>query len=184
MTNETSAYEAPPPPAATAAAGWVGSDLAIGSALIVLLIALFLPWFSATINVGTTSAITGTENGMRAHGYLWAVFALIIVAMVVLVARDSIGRLPGNLPSPEQVLIGATGLALVLTVLGVAFKPSGATPAIPAAISVGWSYGGFVALLAAAVAFIAAFGIAGPMQSADRAARAARAAWRRPGKGA
>lgn len=196
MTSDTAAFEPPPPPPppapmAPTSPGWAGSDLAIGTSLVVLLVALFLPWFSATVDFGIGSAISDTGNGMTAHGYLWAVFVLVIVALIVLVARDFISRLPGNLPSPKQMLVGATGLALLLTVLGVAFKPTGTTGAIATAvekllghapISVSWSYGGFVAVLAAAVAFIAAVGIAGPLHSAKRATRVARA-WRQPGTG-
>jgi hypothetical protein len=95
------------------------------------------------------------------------VFVLAIVALIVLVARDAIGRLPGNLPSPEQMLVGATGLALVLTLLGLLQQPPSGS-----AVSVSWSYGGFVALLAALVAFFAASGTG---------ARLAQARLRRPG---
>ena len=184
LTSETSQYEAPPPPpqAERTSAGWTGSDLAIGSALIVLLVALFLPWFSGTVHLsGGSVTLSGTGNGLRAHGYLWVVFALVIAGLAVLVARDALGRVPGNLPSAEQMLVLATGLALLLTILGIAFKPSGyttsSTGAIPQmfphfTVSIGWSYGGFVAVLAAAVAFVAAVGSTGPLHSAGRAARA------------
>jgi len=166
MTRETSPYPQvppPPPPAATppATRGWSGSDLVIGGALIVLLIALFLPWFSGTVRFFNSTAATGSADGAQAHGYLWVVFVLAIVALIVLVARDAIDRLPGNLPSPEQMLVGATGLALLLTILGLAQKPSSG-----AVISVGWSYGGFVAVLAALVAFFAASGTAARLAQA------------------
>ena len=61
-----------------------------------LLVALFLPWFS-------TSAGGGTGDGPSSHGYLWLVFVLTVVTLTVLVTRDAIARLPGNLPSPEQM---------------------------------------------------------------------------------
>jgi hypothetical protein len=172
MTSDTPAFgnSPPPPPSARPAAtarGWTGSDLAIGSALIVLVIALFLPWFS-------TPGIADTD-GPTSHGYLWTVFVLAIVALIVLVARDAIARLPGNLPSPEQMLVGATGLALLLTILGVVQRPSGraiaeviAYTSQAGASEAGWSYGGFIALLAALIAFAAAFREAGPMQSGGR----------------
>ncbi|HEY2080847.1 MAG TPA: hypothetical protein VGH53_31340 [Streptosporangiaceae bacterium] len=161
MTSETSPYPQtpPPPPAprvpAAPATGWSGSDLVVGGALVVLLIALFLPWFSGTVQIFKSAAVSGAAAGTQAHGYLWVVFVLAIVALIVLVARDAIDQLPGNLPSPEQMLVGATGLALVLTVLGLVQKPSSG-----ALISIGWSYGGFIALLAALVAFLAASGVA------------------------
>ena len=171
MTSDTSQYSQvpPPPPPSTAANGWTGSDLAIGGALVILLIALFLPWFSSTVRLaGRTAQLSGSADGPTAHGFMWVVFVLAIAALAVLVARDAIYRAPGNLPTPEQMLLGATGLALLLTILGLVIKPAtGLSTAqlsqlLPhISISIGWSYGGFVALLAALVAFVAAFRAAG-----------------------
>src|SRR5258708_2275720 len=127
MTSEPADAEFPPNASSTAAIGrsWSGNEIVIGSSLIVLVIALFLPWFNATVNFPPAPAITGSATGPGAHGYLWFVFALAIAAIVVLVTRDAIGRLPGNIPSAGQMLTGATGLALVLTILGVVSKPTG-----------------------------------------------------------
>lgn len=154
MTSETSPYPEAPPPTKPIVerSGWTGSDLAIGGAVIVLVIALFLPWFSRS---------PGTSDGLSSHGDLWVVFVLALMALIVLVARDTIARLPGNLPSPEQMLVGATGLALLLTILGVVQKPSPVTGSFG---PVGWSYGGWIALVAAIVAFLAAFWEAGALQ--------------------
>jgi hypothetical protein len=171
MTSDTSPYsQVPPPPppsAATAKRGWSDTDLAIGAGLVVLLIALFLPWFSSTVRLASRGAqLSGGADGPSAHGFLWGVFVLSIAALVVLVAHDAINRAPGNLPTPEQMLVGATGLALLLTILGVVIEPAGFDIVNPTgqiaqllphiSISVSWSYGGFVALLAALVAFLAA----------------------------
>ena len=164
----------PPPPIATSERrGWAGSDLAIGSSLIVLLIALFLPWFSFPV-IFIKSSSAGSIDGPQAHGYLWAVFALAIVALVVLVGRETIGRVPGNLPSPGQVLTGATGLALLLTVLGLVSRAD--------VVGAGWSYGGFVAVIAALIAFVAALGVAGPL-SARRQRLSSKPVWRLPRPG-
>jgi len=160
MISDTSPYaDAPPPPRPPAAGhsatpGWTGSDLAIGGALIVLIIALFLPWFGSPDIDGPTS-----------HGYLWIAFALAIVALAVLVARDAIARVPGNLPSPAQMLVGTTGLALILIILGIAQTPSASVTSVviySTPTSLGWSYGGWVALVAALVAVVAAFREARP----------------------
>ncbi len=144
----------------------------------VLLIALFLPWFTGEVSARSAAlAVSGAADGPTSHGYLWAVFVLAILALVVLVARDAIGRLPGNLPSAGQMLAGATGLAVLLTILGVVQKPSpvaaGPGPVISPVfghftVSVGWSYGGFVALLAALVAVVATFSGAGSLPAGRR----------------
>lgn len=170
MTSETSPYDAPPAPAATSRA-WSGADLAIGSALIVVLISLFLPWFSQTVHLGPAS-VSGTTDGVDAHGYLWVVFIIAIIGLAVLVARDELAKVPGNLPSAEQLFVLTTGLALLLTILGVVFKPAGyiASGSLTASVSVGWSYGGFVAVAAAAIAFLAAWGMTGRLLTASRLA--------------
>src|SRR5262249_327872 len=116
-----------------------------------------------------------------ADGYLWVGFVLAVVALIVLVARDSIARLPGNLPRPEQMLVGATGLAVLLTILGAVQRPAAYARGSGGVfrqvfpnftMSINWSYGGFVALAAALVAFLAPFGIAGPLEAAHPAAQA------------
>ena len=183
MTTGASGYGDSPAPTSPQPASppqWAGPDLILGAALVVLLISLFLPWFSAKV-ISFSPAVSGTADGTRAHGYLWVVFALVIVALAVLIGRDAMGRLPGNLPSAEQMLVGATGLALLLSILGVLSKPPGYTSGSNIAllpdghltVAVSWSYGGFVAILAAAAALVAAFGTSGPLNVAARAARRA-----------
>jgi hypothetical protein len=170
LTTDTPFERTPPPPpsaALTRQRGWFGSDLAIGSSLIVMLIALFLPWFSGVPQPQGAPTTTASATGPRVHGYLWFVFALAIVALAVLVAREAIDRIPGNLPSTNQILVGATGLSLLLILLGILFRQD----------SIGFSYGGFIALLAALVAFIAAAGIAGPLSGGRRVG--SRPMWKR-----
>jgi hypothetical protein len=181
MTGGTSPYFDPPPPPARAT-GWTGSDLLILTSLVVLLVALFMPWFSGTVHLGSRVLSAGGADGPRAHGYLWFVFVLALIALVVLVARDAISRIPGELPSPAQMLVVATGLALLLTILGAVVRPSpeigalGPSGAIapfplPIGISIGWSYGGFIAIAAGAVAFVASLRQAGPLTSGRRLLR-------------
>jgi hypothetical protein len=171
VTGETSLYPESAP-GRRPAGGWTGADLVIGTAALVLLVALFMPWFSGTAQTVSNGAtrVLGSADGPRAHGYVWFVFALAIIVLIVLVARDRIRSVPGNLPSPDQMLVVATSLALLLTILAAVIKPSPAfdlvspTGAVPSFLpnftfSVGFSYGGFIALAAAAVAFLAAFGL-------------------------
>jgi hypothetical protein len=175
MTGDTSLYPEPTPPGRSGA-GWTGSDLLIGTSLIVLMVALFMPWFSGTgqLAANTGSRVLSSADGPSAHGYVWFVFALTIIALIVLVARDAISRVPGNVPSPQQILLVATGLALLLTILAAVIKPSPSFDIAGQTVSIGWSYGGFVAIAAAAVAFVAAFRVAAPLSSTRGVARAVR----------
>lgn len=168
-TPGTPAAPAAPHPA-HAHRRWNGNDLVLGTGLVVLLIALFLPWFSATAGTGT-AATSATTSGVAAHGYLWWAFVLTILALAAFVARDGVARIRGNLPSAGQILVGSTALSLVLAILAFTFKP-----AVPAAVSVTWSYGAYVAIVAAAVSFLAAAGASLPVREA---AQAARAGWQR-----
>jgi hypothetical protein len=174
MTGDTSVYLEFTPPERSAT-GWTGSDLLVGTSLIVLLVALFMPWFSGTENLAPNggSRVLASADGPSAHGYVWFVFALTIIALIVLVAREAISRVPGNVPSPEQILLVATGLALLLTILAAVIKPSpgfgvvGQTLQLSSAapVSIGWSYGGFVAVAAAVVAFVVVFRAGSPRSS-------------------
>jgi hypothetical protein len=186
MTAGTSPFFDPPTPPNPPARGWSGSDLLILTSLIVLLVALFMPWFSGTVRLNN-AAVTrslGSADGPSGHGYLWFVFALCILSLLVLVGGDVISRIPGKLPTASQLLMVATGIALLLTILGVAIRPSpsfdivSSTGAVPEFLprfdfSVGWSYGGFVAIAAAAVAFAACFRQAGRLSPARSAVRLA-----------
>jgi hypothetical protein len=176
MASGPAEYEFSPQPGPEATGRrWDRSDAAIGLALTVLVISLFLPWFNVTEHI-RSAAVTNSADGPRVHSYLWAVFALGLIGLVVLVARDAIARIPGNLPSAGQLLVGTTGLALALTVLAVATKPSGFTETAPnvfqqffhLTVAIGWSYGGFVAVLAAAAALVTAFTSAAPLQETSR----------------
>ena len=53
----------------------------------------------------------------------------------------------------RQILVGMTGLAFLLCLLGLVVRPAG--PGILIIVSVGWSYGGFIAVIAAGLAVVA-----------------------------
>jgi uncharacterized membrane protein len=179
LTRDTQGFADPSPEAPTARPGWSGGDLVTGCALAVLLISLFLPWFTASVRIGPSVAASGSGDGPSAHGYVWLVFVLALLGLALIVARDAINRLRVNLPSSEQMLIGTTVVAFLLCLLAVISRPTSASVGLER-MSVGWSYGGFVALAAAAIALLVAAATSGPLASADRAARAARTVRRRP----
>ncbi|HEX3795060.1 MAG TPA: hypothetical protein VHV57_11225 [Acidimicrobiales bacterium] len=117
------------------------TDRIVGTATIVLFIALFLPWFSVNIGIGTVSA-----DGLSAHGYLYLTLFLSLGVIGMLVASATgAWSLPATSPiAREQLLLIATAINFVLVLLGFVLKPGGS--------GVGWTFGAFIALAAAVVA--------------------------------
>ena len=109
----------------------------MGPAALVLLVSFWLPWYS----FGPISA-----SGLNAHGWLFiAVVDAIVVVLYVLISAFGVGDLAvqGRM-SKDQLLALITGVNLALVVLGVLLKPA----------PFSWSWGAFVALAAAVVAFV------------------------------
>jgi hypothetical protein len=116
-------------------------DRVISVATLVLLISFWLPWYK----FGPLSF-----SGLSAHGWLFiAVVNSIVLVLYALIVAFGVGDLAdqGRL-SKDQVLALLTGVNLALVVLGILLKPAGLS----------WSWGIFLALAAAVVAF-APFGI-------------------------
>lgn len=119
------------------------ADKITGVASFILLISLFLPWFSLHVAFGTYSG-----SGESVHGYLWIVFLLCLGLVAYLGARAFLPQLPFKLPLPhERLVLAVTAVNLVLVVLAFVFKPGGLGLS-----GVGWSFGAFVALIAAVAA--------------------------------
>lgn len=135
---------------------WSQSERIAAIASLVLLIALFLPWFSYGNSIASVS-----WSGLSAHGYLWIVLILCLAILVDLVAKVSYATMPFKLPLPEeQLLLIATGINAVLVVIAFLLKPGGYGFS-----GVGWSFGSFVGLVAA---IVAAFPTAAPAIKARR----------------
>ena len=107
MSSQTSECNIPATPGVPTSRRWSGPDLVIGSALVVVLASLFLPWFAAADMDAVAAARAAgqthggsTVSGVDAHGYLWIVFALVIVALAVLVGRDSFTPAAGQPAEP------------------------------------------------------------------------------------
>jgi hypothetical protein len=127
--------------------------LIAGIASLVVLISLFLPWFTGSVSANNDLGLavqSATESGTGGHPWLWLVFviALAIVAFLVLMAGFQV--LPFKLPLPnDQVLLIATGVNLLLVFVGFLLKP-GTGGAV--GVSIGWGIGAFLDLVAAIVA--------------------------------
>lgn len=118
------------------------NDQIVGGATIVFIISLFLPWFTSSAGI-----YSGSVNGLW-HGYMWFGLILGLAVITYLVLRAGFETLPFRIPlEHEQVLLVATGVTFVLTVISFVFKPSG-----DGIVSVGWAFGAFIGLAAAAAA--------------------------------
>ena len=126
------------------------TDRISGIATLVLLISIFLPWFSVSVGaLGISASASG--SGTSAHGYLWIVFFISLAIIVYLIARAMMEKLPFELPlAHEQVLLIATGVNLLITLIAWIFKPASGF----GAVKVSWAWGSFVALIAAIVAVV------------------------------
>ena len=112
----------------------------------VLLVSLFLPWFTASAGrFGSTS-----ESGITAHNYLWLVFLLCVGIIAFLVLGAGFTQMPLQLPLPrETILLVATGLNLLIVLFAFFVRPDGF-----GLITISWAFGAFISLIAAIAAFV------------------------------
>jgi hypothetical protein len=111
-------------------------------ATLLLLISLGLPWFS----LGSFGVGIGLSVNAFYHGWMYLTLLVALAALAYLVARAVWAGLRPPLPH-AQVLLIATGLDLLLTVICFAAKPGGTA----------WSVGAYLGLLAALAAVVGAF---------------------------
>jgi hypothetical protein len=121
-------------------------DRIVGIASFVLLISLFLSWFSVSLGSFGSASV----SGLSAHGYLYIVLILTIAIIALLAVRAlGVWVFPASAPVTEdQALLIATAINLLLVVIAFLLKPGGIGS------SVGWSFGAFIGLVAAIVAVV------------------------------
>jgi hypothetical protein len=130
------------PPFSFDAKRWSRAERITGIATLVLFISLFLPWFTYNFGLGSVSV-----DGLW-HGWMYLVLLLSLAIMVYLVARAGFSEMPFKLPLAEaQLLLIATGINAVLSLLSFVFKPGGIGFS-----GIGWGFGAFVGLAAAVIA--------------------------------
>jgi hypothetical protein len=133
------------------ASRWTTADKITGIASVVLLISLFLEWFSVSASVNGLTVGGYSGSGVAAHGYLYLVFFICLAIIAVEVMKAGFAEMPFKLPmSIEQLLLIATVINLVVVVLAFLLKP-GAGVAF-SGVHVSWAFGAFVSLIAALAA--------------------------------
>jgi hypothetical protein len=140
---------------------WPTADRFVALAGPVLLVAVFLPWFKATLRF-TTSETTGdlmdppgSVSGVAAHEYLLVPVAVALLASAVILARHFPSRRAPRLPFHKYFLVGTSGLVFILVIVGAVVKPAawfGQLQLEPVMyITIDWTYGAFVAVSAALI---------------------------------
>jgi len=136
------------------ASRWTTADKITGIASIVLLISLFLEWFTVSVSTsvnGVNFGGSGGGSGVAAHGYLYLVFFICLAIIAVEVMKAGFSEMPFKLPiNIERLLLIATVINLVVVVLAFLLKPAAGISAL--GFHVSWAYGAFLSLIAALVA--------------------------------
>jgi hypothetical protein len=111
-------------------------------ATLVLFVSLFLPWFTYNFEFGSLSL-----NGLW-HGWTYLVLILSLAILAYFITRAGFDEVPFKLPMPEeQLLLIATSVNAVLSILAFVLKPGGF-----GVNSIGWGFGAFVGVAASIVA--------------------------------
>jgi hypothetical protein len=118
-------------------ARWSKIDRNVGIATFVLFISLFLSWFGySTLGFGVS------VDGLW-HGYMYLTLIISLALVIYLLLLAGLAKLPFTVPIPHrQVLLIATGIDFVLTLISFITKPGGTS----------WNYGAYIGLIASAVA--------------------------------
>jgi hypothetical protein len=121
---------------------WSQAERITAAGTLLLFISLFLPWFTYSFGFGSVSV-----DGLW-HAWMYLVLILCLAILAFLVARAGFSEMPFKLPmAEEQLLLIATGVNAVLSILAFLFKPGGIGFS-----GIGWGFGAFVGLAAAIVA--------------------------------
>ena len=120
------------------------SERITGVATLVLFISLFLPWFTYSFGFGSVSV-----DGLW-HGWMYLVLIICLGIFAYLVMRAGYRQMPFKLPmTDEQLLLIATAVNAVLSILAFLLKPGGIGFS-----GIGWGFGAFLGLAAAIVAVV------------------------------
>jgi hypothetical protein len=122
-------------------------DKIVAGGTFITMISIWLPWFSISwggsgYQVAGSASISGTTG----HGWLWLEFIVALALLAYLGARAAWDRMPFTIPvAHSPLLIAGTSLQLLLVLIAFIDIPYGSD-------GVGWTWGAFIALLAALAA--------------------------------
>jgi hypothetical protein len=120
----------------------VGDQIAAASG-VVLLIALFLPWYGVDVNIGPVSA-SESASAWEALDFIDILLFLISLVAIGVPVAKAMGALPEEVPGPLLV-VAAGGLGVLLVLFRIVDLP---TPDLGSGVDFGRKFGIFVGLLA------------------------------------
>ncbi|MGH7723299.1 MAG: hypothetical protein ACRENL_10815 [Candidatus Dormibacteria bacterium] len=140
---------------------FTNGDSAIGIGLIVALIAVFLPWYSASFNCGGVVGCGGLSSSVSVGGLSywsgWLFFLAVLVGLALFVIRTFVSSvtLP-PLPQTDAMIFAIIGVFMVVMALLWLLTGSGTTVSGPG-YSAGASFGLYIGLIAAIVVAVGGF---------------------------
>ena len=122
-------------------------DKIVAGGTFITMISIWLPWFS--ISWGSSTLVyagSASISGTTGHGWLWLEFFVAVALIAYLASRAAWDRPPFTMPvAHAPLLIAGTSLQLLLVLIAFIDIPYGSD-------GVGWTWGAFIALLAALAA--------------------------------
>jgi hypothetical protein len=123
-------------------------DAVVGIALIVALIAIFLPWYSATASFGGFNS--SVSVGGLSYWAGWLYFIAVLAGLLLYVLRTFVPNVAmPALPQTDAILYIGTGVFMVVMAIFWLLLGSGTASASGPGFSAGASFGLFIGLIAA-----------------------------------
>jgi hypothetical protein len=121
-------------------------DIIAGVGGVVLLIALFLPWYGVSVDIPGLGSASESGSGWEVLGFIDILLFLIAVAAIAVVAARAAGALPAEVPG-ALVLLAAGALGVLLVLYRIIDIPAGD---VPDEVDLSRKIGIFIALAGAA----------------------------------
>jgi Protein of unknown function (DUF2510) len=130
-------------------------ELFVAGGNVLLLIALIMPWFH--LNVDGANVPGSSVNAFETRGLMYLVLITLLATVAYIVSRVGWGS-ERSRPTSWRILLAATGLNLALSLFCFLAVPGGRgvssnTFGVELSEKYQWSYGGFIGVAAAIIAF-------------------------------
>jgi hypothetical protein len=145
---------------AVAGRNFTNGDAAIGVGLVVALVAVFLPWYSASFNC-SGSAFCGGLNTSVSVGALndwpgWLFFLAVLAGLALFIIRTFVPTITlPTMPQPDAILF--VGIGIFMAVMALLWLVTHSSGSSGPGYSVGPSFGLFIGIIAGVVVAVGGF---------------------------